>query len=145
MSKSLHANRKVVAGDPNAQNEELNHENISRISLLDKAFQRLNQETFDELTFLEFCKHFPAALIEKDEVHLRELHSEFIYKTSSAVQVFIVQLPQGRFFKFRRNELFFMFTERVSFDPLRSASVQEIAKTSDYDFPQQKRIQSRRS
>ena len=86
MSKSLHTNRKVLAGSY-FDGGVHNNDNASRIFLLDKAFCQFNQGTFDEMTFLEFKKHFPKKLIESDENYFRDLHAQLTNATAAAIQV----------------------------------------------------------
>ena len=87
---TLHNNRKVTAHIP-GQEENMPDREIkeatSRSSRLEQAFQKMNQATFDVLTFQEFSKEFPADLVRNKETFLRDLHSQLVISTSSAIQV----------------------------------------------------------
>ncbi len=89
---TLHNNRKVTAhmpGDQEENNRELERkEATSRSSLLEQSFQKMNQATFDALTFQEFSNQFPAELVRGNESFLRDLHSQLVNMLSSAIQVF---------------------------------------------------------
>jgi hypothetical protein len=94
---TLHNNRKVTAHIP-GQDENMpdreRKEATSRSSHLEQAFQKMNQATFDVLTFQEFSKEFPADLVRNNsnETFLRDLHSQLVSSTSSAIQVGFSQM-----------------------------------------------------
>mmetsp|Transcript_6074 Transcript_6074/g.13447 ORF Transcript_6074/g.13447 Transcript_6074/m.13447 type:complete len:190 (-) Transcript_6074:191-760(-) len=88
---TLHNNRKVTAHMPDDQEEEAKRvldrkETTSRSSLLEQAFQKMNQATFEALTFQEFSKEFPLELVRGNQAFLRDLHSQLINVSSSAIQ-----------------------------------------------------------
>ena len=82
---TLHNNRKVTANDENMPGGD-RREYSSRSSHLEQAFQKMNQSTFDALTFQEFSKEFPVDLVRSNEAFLRELHSQFVNISVSAIQ-----------------------------------------------------------
>ena len=88
---TLHNNRKVAACMPGDQEGKKNvlamKESTSRSSLLEQAFQKMNQATFEALTFQEFSKEFPLELVRGNQSLLRDLHSQLINISSSAIQV----------------------------------------------------------
>ncbi len=83
---TLHNKRKVRASDENMARGD-RREYISRSSHLEQAFQKMNQTTLDALTFQEFSKEFPLDLVRSNEAFLRELHSQFVNISVSAIQV----------------------------------------------------------
>jgi hypothetical protein len=100
---TLHANRKVTAHMPDGQDGNKRvlekKEATSRSSLLEQAFQKMNQATFEALTFQEFTKEFPLELVRENQSFLRDLHSQLINISSSAIQVINLKSATCRFLK----------------------------------------------
>ncbi len=96
---TLHNNRKVAAHMPDNQKENTpvldKKVATSRSSLLEQVFQKMTQATFDALTFQEFSKEFQADLVRGNESFLRDLHSQLVNISSSAIQVFDAKFDFG--------------------------------------------------